>query len=247
MSTPFELSGVVHLVRPAFLQATNLDELREGIANVEDRSLFHHAVQFQLRSPAGEELPPDDFSAWVAGVVQDRDTAERLSFAVQRAANGPAPLREGLLHVLDGMSQSTRKSHDAPEAGAFVFLVSESVVVPTGRVAHRAADLFAELTAADDSVWFHHFVERPWFDGSLSIAEWLRDQEEPQLAGWLDEAAGQGLPLERMRRQLIARWRRRSIGPRVAAAQDSSEFERREAGREAVARLVQRIRQGEPR
>jgi len=245
MPAPFELSGVVHLVRPAFLQAADLDQLRDGIARVDARSLFHHAVQFQLRSPAGEELPPDDFGAWVGGVVQDRDTAERMSFAVQRSGGGAEPLREALLRVLDTLSPAARRSRDAPPEGTFVFLVADSVCVPAGVTATRPADLFDGLADADDSVWFHHLIERPWFDGSLQIAEWLRDLGEPRLASWLDDAASSGLPLERMRRQLLARWRRRGLGSRVAAAAVAGDEQRREAGHEAVVRLVQRLRQGD--
>lgn len=245
MFEPFELSGVVHLVRPAFVQASNLDELRDGIARVDVRSLFHHAVQFQLRSPAGEELPPDDFSAWVGGVVQDRGTAEQLSFAVQRSGGAAEPLRAALLHVLDALSPAARISRDAPLEGTFVFLVSDSVRVPAGAVATRPAELFEALAGADDSAWFHHFVEQPWFGGSLAIADWLRDQEEPRLAAWLDEAAVSGLPLERMRRQVLSRWRRRGLGSRVAAAAEAGDDARREAAHDAVVRLVQKLRQGE--
>ena len=84
MNDGFELFGVVHLVRPAGRTAHDLEELRQGIGEASPESLFYHAHGPQLRHPEADEPHPDDFSAWVNGVVQDRETAERMSFAIQQ-------------------------------------------------------------------------------------------------------------------------------------------------------------------
>jgi hypothetical protein len=80
-ATPFELTGVVHLVYPAGFEVHDLEELRLALETVPERSLFHHTAARLLRHPAIAELPPDDLSHWVSGVVQDRQTGERMSFA----------------------------------------------------------------------------------------------------------------------------------------------------------------------
>lgn len=245
MPAAYELTGVVHLVRPTFVHAANLEELRRGIAGADVGTLFHHAIQSQLRSPGGEDLPPDDFSGWVYGVVQDRETAEYLSFAVQQRGEAAEPLRAALLEALDRVPARLRRTQETPEEGAFVFLGADSVPVPTGQQATDPASLFDALAEADASVWFYELIERPWFDAPPpAVARWLRELGDPDAARWLEEAARSGRPLAAMRRGVLARWRRRSLGARIAAASQRPPDERREAGRDAVARLARRLRRG---
>src|SRR5438132_8977059 len=117
MPAPFPLLGVVHLVRPAGRTARDLESLRAGIAEASVQSLFYHAYQPLLRTTAASDAPPDDFSAWVNGVVQDRETAERLSFAIQDRSSSAAELRSALVEVLEALPEKTRRARDAPEEG----------------------------------------------------------------------------------------------------------------------------------
>jgi hypothetical protein len=237
----FELHGVVHLVRPTGARAHDLEELRVGIAEAPARSLFCHTRQCQLRDPLGPELPPDDFSAWVNGVVQDRETAERLSFVVLSGGASAEELREALLAVLGRLSESARRARDAPAEGDLVFLTVESVPLPTGVVARTGPELLEGLLEAEPSVWFYHLVEQPWFPDRPSLVVWLLERGADRIAGWLREDAAAGLPIETMRRRLLRRWRRSRLGQRVGEAATVPEDQRREAGRAAVARLVRRI------
>ncbi len=243
MASGFELSGVVHLVRPAGMRAGNLEELRRGLEAAGSRVLFYHAVQCRLRAPADEELPPDDFSAWVNGVVQDPETAERLSFAVQRAGNSAEPLRTALLQALGALPEAARAARAAPPEGAFEFLTVDTVRLPTGEMAGDAGQLMESLAQADACVWFFHLIEQPWFEpGTAPLVRWLRELGEPRLAGWLEEAASSGRAIDAARRAASARWRRRQIGRRMAEATRLTETERRDAGKKAVAGLVRRIK-----
>ncbi len=247
MGDGFELSGVVHLVRPLHLRAANLHELAEGVSVAPPTSLFYHAVQCQLRAPAGDDLPLDDFSAWVNGVVQDREVAERLSFAIQSAGGPAESLRRAVLGTIGALSETTRRARAAPAGGEFQFLAVDSVAIPTGEVATSAAELMEQLAGAEDSVWFHHLIERPWFEpGAPGPVRWLEELGETKLARWLSEAARSGRPIETVRQRVLTRWRRREIGRRVAADARQTEGERAAAGREAVAGLVRRLKQGEP-
>ena len=243
----YELHSVVHLVRPSGVRVRTLEELRAGIAGATAECLFHHALQYQLRDPACHELPPDDLSGWVKGVVQDRETAERLSYAVQNRSASAAELRQGLREVLDALPEPTRATRGAPADGEFVFLAAESVTVPTGVRVNDGGELLGALATADASVWFYHVIEQPWFPGSgPSAADWLSARGEARLAAWLAESAVSGLPIETARRRLLARWRRSHLGRRLAAAAQSPEGVRREEGRAVVARLVRQIQRPEP-
>jgi hypothetical protein len=242
---PFELTAVVHLIRPAGRAARDLEGLRAGLAEAPERSLFYHAVQCYLRLPEAEDPSPDDLSAWVNGVVQDRETAERLAFAVQAQGATPAGLRAALIRVLDEIPEKTRLARAAPEGGAFVFLAADSVPVPTGALASEPGQLFDLLAEADASVWFYHLLEEPWFaDGEPPLARWLRAAGAQRLADLLQECAAEALPLAALRRRILGRWRRSELGRRLAQAAGRPEDERRAVGREAVAGLVRRLRRG---
>ena len=103
--------------------------------------LFSHCVQVVLRHGVGDDTPTDDFSAWVYGVVQDRETAERLSFAVQHRAGSCAELRDALVQVLLSVPEKARLQRAAPDEGDFVFLEMDSVAVETGRYASDSVEL----------------------------------------------------------------------------------------------------------
>jgi hypothetical protein len=244
----FHLTGVVHLIRPVHRHAGSLEELRQGIADVEPASLFYHAVQHRLRAPGEDDLPPDDFSAWVYGVLQDREAAERLALARLEGAAGPEPLRTALVSALNAVPEATRRSRVAPDGGAFAFLASDSVPVPTEIHAGGPHELFQMLTHADLNVWFQELVESSWWDGGEPwFVRWLRENGEPRIAEWLVESARSGRSMAALRRMALARWRRGGLGRRVADAARDTEDSRRAAGRAAVAGLVKRLHGEEPR
>jgi len=245
---PLELHSVVHLVSPTGDRARNLEELRLGLASAPERSLFLHIAGCQERVPGCEELPPDDFSAWVGGVVQDRETAEHLSYAVQSHRAAPETLRGALLAALDAVPRRQRKARESPDGGEFAMLTFDSVTVPTGLTARDPASLVEALAVAEPGAWFYHLVEQPWLrTGRPLLGDWLRARGAPRLAAWLSELAASGLPLEVMRRRLLQRRRRSALRRRVSEAAASPEGERQQAARAAVEGLVRRLRRpGEP-
>jgi uncharacterized protein DUF5752 len=242
---PFEIESVVHLVCPTGDFARNLEELRAAIARAPERSIFWHVAGGQRREPWCEELAPDDFSAWVGAVVQDRVTAERLSYAVQSRRGAPDALRATLLETLESVGESQRRARQAPEGGEFPMLTFESVAVATGYAAHDAESLDQAMAAADAGAWFHHVVEQPWLgEGSPRLCDWLRARGAPRLAAWYGDLAASGLPLETMRRRLLQRRRRTALRRRVSEAAAHAAVERQEATRAAVEGLVRRLRRG---
>ncbi len=245
---PFELRSVAHLIQPWREPVRDLDQLRQAVALAPAEAVFHHTVQFQLRHAAAEEMPLDDFSAWIDGVLQDRETAERLSFAVQTQGASEPATRAALLGVLDGLPPRRRTERVAPEESALQLLSAVSVSFPTGVAVRDGAELVEALAAADTAVWFYHLVEEPWLAPEHPpLREWLAAIHDSRLPGMLADAAGGGLPLEKARARLLQRWRRSLIARRVSDATAAPEDERREAGREAIARLVRRTqRPGEP-
>jgi hypothetical protein len=238
---PFELNGVAYLIRPWGTPAGDLEQLRAGIESAPDEVLFYHAVQYQLRHPSADELPPDDFSAWIGGVVQDGETAERMSFVVQGCAPPLEHLRKALLSVLEAIPEKRRVQRDAPEGSAFPFMGATPVPYPTGTLVHDGQELIEALLQADASVWFLHLVEEPWLGTERApLLAWLDAAQETRLAGWLAEAAADGLPIDRGRARVSRRWRQSRIGRQVAQGTLTPEGAKREAARRALANLVRR-------
>lgn len=240
MSDGFELHAVAHLSRPWRAPARDLEALREGLASAPDEVIFHQAVQHLLRSPGAAELAPDDLSAWTHGVLQDEETSERLSFAVQSHHGSPSELRQALLAVLEAVPEKRRRERAAPAGSEFTFLASVSVDFPIGRVVTTAAETVEALVESDPSVWFFHLIEEPWSRGKAPLVAWLESIGEARLASWLSEAAASGLPIGKARAALLRRWRRSQIARNLAEPAFASERERRAAGREALAKLVRR-------
>jgi hypothetical protein len=239
----FTIRCVVHLVRPTGTRATTLDELRHAVSEASDASLFYHCLQYQLRNPASKELPPDDLSAWVGGVVQDRATAERMSFTVSSHNRHPGELRPALLKVLEEVPASQRANRMSDAEGAFVFLEVEPVTLPTGLEVQDDAQTVEALTQSDVSVWFYHVLEQPWFGTDRpTLHEWLEQHGEHKLAHWLTDITNAGLPIEAARERLLRRWRNSHLGRRLGDAAEMPDEMRREAGREVVGRLVRRMR-----
>ena len=237
----YELRAVTHLIRPWGEAAHDLDQLREGIAVAPVEVIFHHALQYQLRHQSADELPPDDFSAWISGVVQDQETGERLYYAVQSRNTSAESVRMALLEILDSVPAKKRKDRDAPEGCGFPFLSSTPVQFSMGIVVHDGHELMEALLAADASVWFHHILEDPWFRaGPTPLLEWLATTRDHRLEKWIEDAAHGGLPIGKARAQLMKRWRQSRIARQITEAAASPADERREVARQAVASFVRR-------
>ena len=236
----FEMRTVAHLLRPWGRRARDLDELREGIASAPDEVLFHHTVQYGLRDPGAEALGPDDISAWVSGVVQDAETAERISFAVQTQNASAGAVRPAIVAALDTVPAKRRAERAVPEGAEFVFLSGVSLVYPTGVTVQDAVQAMEVLLGSDPGVWFLHLVEEPWYQGGASLLDWLKAGGADRAVALLQEAAATGLPIEKTRAKLTRRWRQRQIARRLAEATTMPEDERRDAARDAIARLVRR-------
>jgi hypothetical protein len=242
VSQPFELCTVAHLVRPLGVSAHDLQALRDAVADLPPRALFQHGVQHRLRHQVGDEPPRDDISAWVAGVVQDLETAERLGFAIAENSTSADAVRGAMIAVLDGVPERARRNRDAPEGGDFVFLEADSVVLPTGYLVRDTSEVLEALPRTDIGVWFYHLLEEPWFgDPERSLLTWMARQDE-RLAQAFTAEASSGLPIETIRRRLTTRMRRRMLGRRVIEASGHPADVRRESGRELVGRLIRRRR-----
>lgn len=237
-----ELTGAVYLLRPTRARAPHLEALRAGIAEATPDVLFYHTQMPRMREPDAADTPVDDFSAWVRGVLQDVETAERLAFAALSAPSDAETLRAGLLRVLDQVPHDRRMRLDAPPGGEFVFLTADIVRLPTEIVVGDPAAAFAALAQANVAIWFHHVVEAAWLDGrGERLSTWLEHQGCARIAAVVAREASSGRPIAQTRRTVLREWRRGRLGRRMLEAERDTADARRNAGREAVASLARRL------
>jgi len=99
------------------------------------------------------------------------------------------------------------------------------------------------LAASHVEVWYFHLIEEPWMEAGRSpLLGWLIERGEPEIAARLEEFANGNLSLLAARERLLRRWRMSTLARRLADAGGVPDPSRREAGREAVTRLVRRVR-----
>jgi hypothetical protein len=239
---PFSLSGAVYLERVAGEFATDLEELREALERAPLEVLFLHTQLPRLAAVDSAGIANDDFSHWVGAVVQDAETAERMSFALQHCGAGAEPLRAALLETLAFRPESERRRRRAPPGGEFVFRAADAVALPTGVALASARDVREHLGRADLTVWFHHLVAEPWLQPeTFSLFAWLEEAGERELLETLRDEAESGRAIRGVRDRLLRRWRRRDLGQRIIDAAGQSAASRREAGRATAASLVRRL------
>ncbi len=238
---PFELRGVVYLLQPAGHAVANLAELLARILSADPETVFLHTQMPRLRPHRDEEVPVDDLSGWVRGVVQDATTAERLAFAIQAANAEVEDVRAAIVRVLETVPERTREERAAPPGGALVLLRFDLVEVPTGIEARTPDELMEALAASDRITWFHHLIEEAWLrPGPIPMAEWLRGAGATRLADVIEREAASGRSVDEVRVRTVQRWRRSRIASRVAEAARAGVADAAGA-HDAAERLVRKI------
>ena len=234
---PFELEGAVYPTAPTGASAASLEDLRRCVAEASSATLFHHTQRRRLA--ADDETSPDELSAWVRGVVQDSEIAERIGFAVQSAPAGPEPLRARVLEALDELPASVRGLRAAPEGGHLALLTVRPVPIPSGLRAENVDDLARALEQATRDVWFHHLVEEPWFrPGEPSLLGWLREAGGDSLATMLEREVRRRASIDSVRAALRRHRRRAAITSRVLAGESTAPNEARELARRLARRVA---------
>lgn len=248
MTAPFRFETVAHLESPAGLSASSLDSLREAIERAPDDSIFQHVTRIPARHPHARDLPANDFARWVGTALQAPEAAERLAFAGADPSRPIAEVRAALLAALERVPARDRR-REVSEDAILRFVQARSVRVPLDIEAVTPAEAIGLWPQLDAGSVFYHLIEAPLRGNTgTSLAAWLRAQGAGGLARAAEEEVAEGRPLERLRRELGARWRRSLIGRRIAEKAGAPEAERRRDATATIARLAERLRtEGETR
>jgi hypothetical protein len=182
---PFQFVTASYLTRVNSQIATNLDELRVGIEQASDESIFYHTFQSLGRHHFLTEGFSNDFAQWVLAALNRRELAEQLAGLDIRDYPSLADLRGDLRRLVTAYCEA--HSTEARQSGFEPFYFSESIVVtvPLGVEVRTLSEFRDALNRVSHDTFYHHFIASRLrlHLGTNDFSNWLTtDLQEPELA-----------------------------------------------------------------
>ena len=182
---PFQFVTASYLTRVNSQIATNLDELRVGIEQASDESIFYHTFQSLGRHHFLTEGFSNDFAQWVLAALNRNELAEQLAGLDIRDYPSLADLRGDLRRLVTAYCEE--HPTEARQSGFEPFYFSESVVVtvPLDVEVRTLAEFRDALKRVSHDTFYHHFIASRLrlHLGTNDFSNWLaNDLQEPELA-----------------------------------------------------------------
>lgn len=156
--TPFEFFTVAYLTRIGNQSAGTLGELRRGLEQCSDASIFHHTFQTLGSHHFLTEGFSNDFAQWAYADANREDLAEQLAALDIRDYVSIAALRSDLSRVVGDYCTSQPAFCGQTALERFYFCESVEVTLPFGLTA-RTLEEFRDGIARLSHASFHfHFI-----------------------------------------------------------------------------------------
>jgi len=203
---PFEFVTASYLTCVNSQIAANLDELRVGIEQASDGSIFYHTFQSLGRYHFLTEGFSNDFAQWVLAALNRNELAEQLAGLDIRDYPSLADLRGDLRRLVTAYCEA--HPTEARQSGFEPFYFSESVVVtvPLGVEARTLPEFHDALTLVSHDTFYHHFIASRLRLrlGANDFSHWFaNDLAEPELARRADRIDIYTNTLDTAREELI--------------------------------------------
>ena len=157
-SQPFQFVTASYLTRINNQRAANLDELRLGLEQTSDESIFYHTFQSLGRYHFLTEGFSNDFAQWALASLNRNELAERLAGLDIRDYPSLAELRGDLRRVVTAFCESNPNAARQSAFEPFYFLESVVVTVPMGLEARTLQEFRAALARLSHDTFYHHFI-----------------------------------------------------------------------------------------
>jgi hypothetical protein len=179
---PFEFKQCVNILKSTGKKAKNLRELRAGISDVTDESIFHHTYQYFLREKRVLEYT-NDFAQWTGEILKESVLAEQLSNIDPYIFKSIADLRIEIARVVDEYLSKFPKTRPALPGDEFYFNEAITLISPVGIQAKNLAEFLMAIKYIDlESIYFHFYEARirppeevddfsNWFEDALDKKE----------------------------------------------------------------------------
>jgi hypothetical protein len=175
----FQFCTVAYLTRIGNLHAASLRELRAGLENCSEASVFYHTYQSLSRRHFPSDGFSNDFAQWLLTSARLGRVAESIAAVDIRDYLDLEALRRNLLRILSDYSSANPGDSDRVALEPFYFCESIEVAVPLPQEA-KSLEEFCECVAklSRGSFEFHFLVSRLRLqlrtnDFSLWLAEQL--------------------------------------------------------------------------
>jgi hypothetical protein len=177
----FIFCSSLKLTESAGRSAKDLEELLEGIREVDGSVIFNHTHHFLLQHQYWVPEPPSDFAYWITEVLQERTLGERLASISTVEFPSIRELREKIINVIEDHIHQTKHSRSAPEGLEFQFIRANSVVFPTGHKAKSLQEFYEVIQKVSLNAIYHHV-----FEAKLRLEKSTND-----FSAWIEDSLGE--------------------------------------------------------
>jgi hypothetical protein len=155
---PFRFVTASYLTRINNQKASTLEELRDGLQQTSDQSIFYHTFQSLGRYHFLTEGFSNDFAQWVLADLNRAALAEQLAGLDIRDYSSLAALRGDLQRLVtdycDANASEARQSAFDP----FYFCESVVVTVPLSLEARTLEEFHSGLASLGHAAFYNHFI-----------------------------------------------------------------------------------------
>ena len=155
---PFQFVTASYLTRICNQSAKTLGELRDGLEQCSDASIFYHTFQSLGRHHFLTEGFSNDFAQWVLAGLNRAELAEQMAALDIRGYLSLSDLRTDLLRLTDSFLHANPQEVARPAFEPFYFLESVEVTVPLPLEAWTLEEFKQGLTHLSHSGFQFHFL-----------------------------------------------------------------------------------------
>ena len=202
---PFLFRTQLSLVLLTGLRASDAKELRDGLEQAPEMSVYYHTHHFLQQHQFLVHEPPNDFAYWVTNVLNETRLGERLAAVDTVRFRSLQDMRTALLTALHPLNDDKNVLRKAPPGHEFHFMKSVLFNLKTPFTAATLEE-FAECLKkiSMHSLYFHMFeaglrTAKPMND----FSSWLEELGEKALAREIDRLEPYSRTMEGLRSHII--------------------------------------------
>lgn len=171
----FEFKHCVSILKSTGRKANNLRELRNGIEEVSNESIFHNTYQYFMKGHMLEYT--NDFAQWAGESLGERVLAEHLSNIDPYEFTDIHGLRSKLLEVIDDYLKIFPEPRDVIPGDEFYFNETITMIFPVGIKANNLAEFLIAIRYIDaGSLYYHFYDARSRLGGGKDdFSKWFED------------------------------------------------------------------------
>jgi hypothetical protein len=156
-------------------KASTLDELLDGIRQVDGSVIFNHTHHFLLQHQYWLPELPNEFAHWVSEVLLQKELGEKLSSINTVEFGSIRQLREALIQTIQEYTKERSYLPRAPEGMEFNFIRAHSFVIQTPYVARDLEGFYEALSKVSlSSIYYHIFEAKLRLEkGTNDFSFWL--------------------------------------------------------------------------